>query len=103
MNISLPKALEDYVRAKVESGQYASASEVIRESLRGMQLAESDPPERARLREQVLEEIRRKVAQGERDIAEGRYITGEEFQEHIEKLRREILARQSAARKGDRK
>ncbi len=34
MNISLPHELEAWVQAKVDSGQYASASEVIREALR---------------------------------------------------------------------
>ena len=34
MNISLTSELEQYVNAKVSSGMYTSASEVIRESLR---------------------------------------------------------------------
>ena len=42
MNISLTPVLEDYVKAKVESGLYNSASEVIRESLRALQEKELD-------------------------------------------------------------
>ena len=34
MNVSLPPEYENYVRQKVESEGYASASEVFRESLR---------------------------------------------------------------------
>ena len=36
MNVSLTPKLEGYVRAKVESGAYNNASEVIREALRAM-------------------------------------------------------------------
>ncbi len=35
MNNSLTNELEDFVKAQVASGQYSSASEVIREALRG--------------------------------------------------------------------
>lgn len=41
MNISLPPQLESFVRTKVDSGNYTSASEVIREALRVFQLYES--------------------------------------------------------------
>lgn len=34
MNVSLTAELESFVNAKVESGRYSSASEVIREALR---------------------------------------------------------------------
>ncbi len=34
MNVSLPAELAKFVRARVESGHYASVSEVIREALR---------------------------------------------------------------------
>ncbi len=40
MNVSLTKPLESFVQEKVDSGMYASASEVIRAGLR--LLAESD-------------------------------------------------------------
>jgi len=33
LTITLPRALADMVRAKVESGEYASESEMVRESL----------------------------------------------------------------------
>lgn len=34
MNVSLTPELEQFVQAKVESGRYSSASEVVREALR---------------------------------------------------------------------
>ncbi len=40
MNVSLTPELEAMVRGKVESGSYASASEVIREALRIMEREE---------------------------------------------------------------
>lgn len=57
MNISLTPHLEDLVRAKVESGLYNSASEVMRESLRLLQ-------ERDQLREMRLDELRSEIQKG---------------------------------------
>jgi antitoxin ParD1/3/4 len=57
MNISLTPHLEDLVRAKVESGLYNSASEVMREALRLLQ-------ERDQLREMRLEELRSEIQKG---------------------------------------
>lgn len=57
MNISLTPHLEDLVRAKVESGLYNSASEVMREALRLLQ-------ERDQLREMRLEELRNEIQKG---------------------------------------
>jgi antitoxin ParD1/3/4 len=37
MNISLPDELEEFVRGKTTSGQYASSSEVVRAALRIME------------------------------------------------------------------
>jgi antitoxin ParD1/3/4 len=41
-NISLPPELEEYVAAKVASGEYAHASEVVREGLRLMMREEAE-------------------------------------------------------------
>ena len=40
MSITLPHEMAELVRAKVESGEYASESEVIRDGLRALQLHE---------------------------------------------------------------
>ena len=57
MNVNLTPQLEDLVRAKVSSGMYASASEVVREALRLMQ-------EQDQLREAKLEELRKDIHRG---------------------------------------
>ena len=57
MNVNLTPQLEEMVRAKVSSGMYTSASEVVREALRLMQ-------EQDRLRQAKLEELRREVRNG---------------------------------------
>jgi antitoxin ParD1/3/4 len=49
MNVSLTRELEDFVSAKVQSGRYNSASEVVREALR--LLEEHDQARAAQLAE----------------------------------------------------
>jgi len=41
MNVSLTPTLERYIQAKVQSGRYSSASEVVREGLRALQEQET--------------------------------------------------------------
>ena len=57
MNVNLTPQLEELVRAKVNSGLYTSASEVVREALRLMQ-------EQDELRAVRLEELRREIRRG---------------------------------------
>ena len=57
MNINLTPQLEGIVKQKVASGQYASASEVIREALRLMQ-------EQDQVRAVKLEQLRRDIKEG---------------------------------------
>lgn len=57
MNVSLTPELEQFVQAKVKSGRYLSASEVVREALRLLE-------ERDRLREIQIETLRQKIAIG---------------------------------------
>jgi antitoxin ParD1/3/4 len=57
MNVNLTPQLEELVRAKVNSGLYSSASEVVREALRLMD-------EQDRLRQVKLEELRREIRRG---------------------------------------
>lgn len=42
MNVSLTQRQKQYVRQKVQSGHYASASEVVREALRVLEDLETD-------------------------------------------------------------
>ena len=57
MNVNLTPQLEALVRAKVASGMYTSASEVVREALRLMD-------EQDRLRAGKLEQLRDDIRQG---------------------------------------
>lgn len=65
MNISLTPELEEMVQQQVRSGQYSSASEVIRDALRLFR-------ERELLRQIRLEELRKEIDKGLKDIEEGR-------------------------------
>ena len=61
MNVNLTPQLEELVRAKVSSGLYTSASEVVREALRLLQ--EQDQVREAKLGE-LRAEIRKGLASG---------------------------------------
>jgi len=66
MNVSLTKPLENYIQSKVESGMYASASEVIRAALRI-------------LRERDIEaSIEEGIGRGLIDSAAGRTMSSDE-------------------------
>ncbi|MEE9281281.1 MAG: type II toxin-antitoxin system ParD family antitoxin [Myxococcota bacterium] len=71
MNVSLTPDLEELVQKKVQSGRYASASEVVREALR--LLAERDE-----LREVELQALRTKVEQGLDEARRGELVDGED-------------------------
>lgn len=79
MNVSLTPELETLVHEKVKSGNYNSASEVVREALR--LLKEQDELKRIR-----REELRREVMQGVTDIREGRFRTYESGAELAEEI-----------------
>lgn len=81
MNVSLTPELETLVNDKVKSGNYNSASEVVREALR--LLKEQDELKRIR-----REEMRREVMKGVTDVREGRFRTYESSNE----LAQEIIA-----------
>jgi antitoxin ParD1/3/4 len=59
MNVSLTPELEQFVSAKVESGRYNSASEVVREALR---LLEENDSARAAQLAQFNDELGRRLA-----------------------------------------
>lgn len=72
LSVSLTNQLRAYVDEKVESGQYESASEVIRQSLRTLQQEE----EKQRL---YWSELRKKVKTARRAIAAGDVVDGPAF------------------------
>jgi antitoxin ParD1/3/4 len=70
LNVSLTTPLRNYVRAKVKSGRYDSASEVVRDGLRALQ-------ERDRGAEAFWAGVRRKVAIAREQVARGETVDGE--------------------------
>jgi antitoxin ParD1/3/4 len=76
LNVSLTPKLDRYVRSKVASGRYESASEVIRESLRLSQAVEEG--------EQLFwASVRGKVAEARRQVAMGATVDGDTAMDQI--------------------
>ena len=65
MNISLPDPMRDWVQARVDSGQYAGASDYVRELIRRDQTATSE-------RERMLTKLDASLEQGLADADAGR-------------------------------
>ena len=83
MNISITDSLVGYVRKKVKSGRYNSASEVVRDALRRMEDQESRDIRLAKpaaedviagLTEQQVESIRQRVRAGVESVERGEYV-----------------------------
>lgn len=72
-NILLPKDLKGYVDAKVASGEYADASDVVRH---GIRLLMEDEANR-------LEWFRVAIAEGDADIRAGRTFSSAEVREKL--------------------
>lgn len=81
MNVSLTPELEQFVQAKVKSGRYLSASEVVREALRLLE-------ERDRIQQLKLESLRKEIMIGVEQLERGEVVNGEEvFEELYEDIR----------------
>ncbi|HEY2473594.1 MAG TPA: type II toxin-antitoxin system ParD family antitoxin [Candidatus Cybelea sp.] len=81
-NISLPKELEAYVDAKVASGEYAHASEVVRDGIRLLMREEAEK----------LEWLRNAIALGQASIAAGRTIDSEDLHRELARRRQSRAA-----------
>lgn len=85
MNITLTPELEALIQKKIDSGDYHSASEVVRDALKLLK-------EQDQLKELRREEIRREVMKGVDQMRNGEFTTisnKEEAQQMIEKIKRE--------------
>jgi antitoxin ParD1/3/4 len=76
LNVSLTPTLREYVRRKVASGRYESASEVIRDSLRALE-------ERDRAAEAFWGDVRAKVRVARSQVAQGKTVDGETAMDEI--------------------
>ena len=78
MNVSVPESMRDWVQSRIESGEYASVSDYVRDLIRRDQ--------NARARQLKVDEIRRTI---EESRAMGRTLTADEVFARIEgRLRR---------------
>jgi putative addiction module CopG family antidote len=78
MKVLLPKELEDYVAARVQSGEFSSATEVVLDALRSHQ------------RLQVERELEAGISEGRRQVLAGAVTeaTAAFFEEARERIRR---------------
>jgi len=82
INVSLTPELERFIAARVSSGRYQSASEVIRDSLRLLE-------EKELAREATRKDLREKIAVGLEQIKNARVHDGEQvFKELNERSRK---------------
>jgi len=65
MNVSLPNNLSEFVENELATGDYSSASEVVRDALRLLKREKA-------LEQERLEILRREVLIGLEDVANGR-------------------------------
>jgi antitoxin ParD1/3/4 len=83
MNVHLTPELEQLVQAKVKSGRYNSASEVVREALCLLE-------ERDQLMELRKEAIRHKIDEGWESLRRSEGVDGEEFFAELERKERTL-------------
>lgn len=86
MNVSLTRELEKYVAARVKSGMFGSASEVVREALRLL-----------RERDARIEYLRREIDIGLEDLKAGRMVEIDD--KMAERIKAEGRRRLAAMRK----
>jgi antitoxin ParD1/3/4 len=91
MNISLTQELEGYINQKVASGNYHSASEVVREGLRLLQ-------EQDELKKIRREALRREIMLGVEAVREGRYTVvrdAAEMEQFMEDIKRDGMRKRA--------
>jgi len=76
MNVHLTPELEQLVQAKVQSGRYNSASEVVREALRLME-------QKDELRAIQLKALRSRIDKGLGEAARGEASDGDTFMQEL--------------------
>ena len=111
MNVSLPPAMEQFVRAQVDAGRYRSASEVLRDGLRLLEKAEHrrlvekwlyedlSPDEEAMLPENVKDRVKAHftnlIDEAKADIDAGRVVDGPTALKRVEARLRDRFERET--------
>src|SRR5665213_1492453 len=89
LNVSLTPELDEFVRDRVDTGRYQTASEVVREGLRLLELQERD-------RDEAYAALKSKLNRGAAQAEAGEVVDGEEF---IDNLIAKLRQRPSASQK----
>jgi len=76
LNVSLTPELEKFVKERVKSGRYQTASEVVREALRLLEVHEQD-------KQEALARVKAKLQRGLEQAERGEVRDGEEVMEEI--------------------
>ena|ERR1700710_91020 len=99
ISISLPKAMVDDIRHAVDSGQYSSASEVVREAVREWKgPPKRELPERVRV-PKTREEFLRRIEAAKAPAARGDVKPAEEVFARLEARYRALADKQKLAAK----
>jgi len=85
-NISLPPDLEEYIDAKVASGEYAHASEVVREGIRLLMQWEAEK----------LDWLRNAIADGIASAEDGKLTRSDEALTEVKRRGKELLKARKA-------
>ena len=88
MNVSLTRELEELVNEEIKSGQYKSASEVVREGLRLV-----------RLRRERLAALKTEIQIGVDEIERGEYVEYTSVEELFEDIEAAVAKRSAKKRK----
>jgi len=83
VNVNLTPELEKLVQAKVRSGRYNSASEVVREALRLLE-------EHGQVRKLQLQELRKKINEGLASLERGEGVDGDLFFQALAREERQL-------------
>lgn len=89
VNVSLTPELEEYLNKRVESGDYQTVSEVIREAIRLQR-------DRDAVYEERREQLRRGIEEAYQDALKGDASSGDEVRERLQKSRRKRLREQKS-------
>ncbi len=91
MNVSLTPELERFVQERVQSGEYASSSELVRDALRLVQERELQRQERIA----KLEHLSSLIQEGNNDFEAGRVFRYNSRQEAVADIRELALTKQT--------
>lgn len=81
MNVSLTTRLEKYIASKVASGDYSTASEVVREALRALQAEE-------RSKKAAHRQLRKEIKEAAEQLDRGEWVPAEQVFRELRQAQR---------------